>query len=70
VKRQSALPGPLAGRPIDSLPVDLAAGAVDARLVNRLGQAVSGYDLLNLEAVRGDAVHLPVKGVRLVELDE
>jgi hypothetical protein len=50
--------------------VNLAADAVDVRLINPRGKAVSGYDLLNLEAVRGDATHLPVKGVRLIELDE
>jgi len=50
--------------------VNLAADAVDVRLINRRGKAVGGYDLLNMEAVQGDATHLPVKGVRLIELDE
>jgi hypothetical protein len=50
--------------------VNLAAGAVDVRLTNRQEKAVGGYDLLNLEAVQGDAVYLPVKGVRLIELDD
>jgi hypothetical protein len=44
--------------------------AVDVRLINRRGKAVRGYSLLNLEVVKGDATHLPVKGVRLIELDE
>jgi len=48
--------------------VNLAADAVDVRLINRRGKAVGGYDLLNMEAVQGDATHLPVKGVRLIEL--
>jgi len=59
----------LDGRAILAL-VNLTADAVEVRLVNRRGNPVDGYDRLNLEAVRGDAVHLPVKGVRLVELDE
>ncbi len=50
--------------------VNLAADAVDVRLINRQGKAVGGYDLLNMEPVQGDATHLPVKGVRLIELDE
>ena len=50
--------------------VNLSTDAVDVRLINRRGKAVSGYDLLNLETVQGDATHLSVKGVRLIELDE
>ncbi|MCK4782840.1 MAG: hypothetical protein KAV87_03745, partial [Desulfobacteraceae bacterium] len=50
--------------------VNLAAEKVDVRLVNPGGKTVGGYDLLNMEAVQGDAIHLPVKGVRLIELDE
>ncbi len=50
--------------------VNLAADVVDVRLINSRGKAVGGYDLLNMEAVQGDATHLPVKGVRLIELDE
>ncbi|MHC4501768.1 MAG: beta-galactosidase, partial [Planctomycetota bacterium] len=50
--------------------VNLAAGAVDVRLINGREKAVGGDDLLNLEAVQGDAVHLPIKGVRLIELNE
>ena len=50
--------------------VNLAADAVDVRLINRRGNAVGGYDLLNMEAVQGESTHLPVKGVRLIELDE
>jgi hypothetical protein len=50
--------------------VNLAAEAVDVRLINRQGKAVGGYDLLNMEAVQGDMTHLPIKGVRLIELDE
>jgi hypothetical protein len=40
------------------------------RLINRQGKAVGGYDLLNMEAVQGDMTHMPIKGVRLIELDE
>ena len=50
--------------------VNLAAEAVDVRLIDRQGKAVGGYDMLNQEAMQGGAVHLSVKGVRLIELDE
>jgi hypothetical protein len=59
----------LEGRSILLL-VNLAAEEVDVRLVNPGGKTVGGYDLLNMVAVQGDAIHLPVKGVRLIELDE
>jgi len=50
--------------------VNLSADAVDVQLINRQGKAVNGYDLLNMKKIKGDATHLPVKGVRLIELDE
>ncbi|MGM0573602.1 MAG: beta-galactosidase [Bacteroidota bacterium] len=50
--------------------VNLKPDATDVRLVNRHEKAVNGYDLLNHEKVQGDATHLPVKGVRLIELKE
>ncbi|MCP4311450.1 MAG: hypothetical protein GY790_09335 [Bacteroidetes bacterium] len=50
--------------------VNLAADAVDVRLTNGQGKTAGGYDLLNREAVQGELTHLPVKGVRLIQLDE
>ena len=38
------------------------------QLINQEGQAVNGHDLINQEDVQGSALHLPVKGVRLIEL--
>ncbi|TDI69615.1 MAG: hypothetical protein E2O86_05145 [Bacteroidetes bacterium] len=49
--------------------VNLSADAIDVRLINRQGKAVNGYDLLNLEEVQGEATHLSVKGVRLIEFN-
>ena len=50
--------------------VNLKPDETDVRLVNRQGKNVNGYDLLNHETVKGNGTHLPVKGVRLIELDE
>jgi len=50
--------------------VNLKPDEIDVRLVNRQGKDVNGYDLLNHETVKGNGTHLPVKGVRLIELDE
>ena len=50
--------------------VNLRSDEVDVRLINSQGKVVSGYDKLNLETVAGDATHMSVKGVRLIELDE
>ena len=50
--------------------VNLSADEVDVKLFNQEGKTVNGYDILNLEAVKGEATNLPVKGVRLIRLDE
>ena len=50
--------------------LNLAADPVDVRLVNQQGKVINGQDVLNLENVKGDLVHLEVKGVRLIELEE
>lgn len=49
--------------------VNLTADSVDVRLTNGKGKVVDGYDLLNKEAIKGDATHLSVKGVRLIEFN-
>lgn len=59
----------LDGRPVLML-VNLKPDSIDVRLVNRHGKHINGYDLLNHETVKGNGTHLPVKGVRLIELDE
>jgi beta-galactosidase len=59
----------LDGRSILML-VNLSAETADVRLIDQQGKAVDGYDLLNQESVQGDATHLPVKGVRMIELEE
>jgi len=50
--------------------VNLTADSIDVRLIDRQGKVVNGYDLLNQEAVQGDATHLSVKGVRLIEFNK
>jgi hypothetical protein len=50
--------------------VNLSADVKEVRLISPRGKTFGGYDLLNREVVQGDATHLPVKGVRLIELDE
>jgi hypothetical protein len=50
--------------------VNLAAEAVDVRMINRQGEVVNGYDILNQEEVKGGGIHLEVKSVRLIELEE
>ena len=57
----------LDGRSIMLL-VNLSDDAIDVQLINQQGKAVNGYDLLNREKIHGDATHLSVKGVRLIEL--
>jgi beta-galactosidase len=49
--------------------VNLRANEVDVRLINSQGELLNGYDMLNMEAVTGDAIPLTVKGVRLINLD-
>jgi len=49
--------------------VNLTADPMDVQLINSKGKVVNGYDLLNQEAVQGDATHLAVKGVRLIEFN-
>lgn len=49
--------------------VNLRSEAVDVQLINRQGEVLSGYDMLNMEPVMGDAIHLSVKGVRLIRLE-
>ncbi|WP_372775079.1 beta-galactosidase [Mangrovibacterium sp.] len=50
--------------------VNLRSDEVDVRLINSQGKVHSGYDMLNLEPVKGDEIHLSVKGVRLIKLNE
>ena len=50
--------------------VNLTPGAVDVRLTDHHGKSIDGYDLLNMEEVRGEGTHLEFKGVRLIELEE
>ncbi len=49
--------------------VNLRSDEVDLRLINSQGEIRNGYDMLNLEVLKGDATHLSVKGVRLIELE-
>lgn len=49
--------------------VNLKANEVDVRLINSQDELLNGYDMLNMEAVTGDAIPLTDKGVRLINLD-
>lgn len=49
--------------------VNLNANEVDVRLINNKKKVLNGYDILNMEAVTGDAIPLKVKEVRLIDLD-
>ena len=50
--------------------VNFTPGAAEVRLTDRQGKAIDGYDLLNMEEVKGEGTLLEFKGVRLIELEE